>query len=196
MEYEEDFTTMACFCFLKKNVDEFLIGPDKRAQLYHSALAIQANVVAMILCVFYAIYTNEGNRYNPMFAHNFPLFYVKIACVMALHFVIYPEVSKGLNIMKLANQHPDMFVENGSNVSYILGFIQVLTAMVTEGVNLYMLAFQHTIQHCIIHFVAFEVIIELSNMYYESLMNNILKEVVEHPPKLAPDRWGENKKVT
>jgi hypothetical protein len=194
MEFEEDFTTMACFCFLKKNVEEFMIGPEKRAQMFHSALAIQANVIAMILCVFYAILTNEADRYNPMFASNFPLFYVKIACVMALHFVIYPEVSKGLNIVKLANQHPDMFVDNGDVISVILGYIQVLTAVVTEGVNLYMLTFQHTIQHCIIHFVAFEVIIELSNMYYESLMNNLLKEVVEHPPTLAPEKWGEGKK--
>lgn len=57
----------------------------------------------MLALVQYEIYLNESGRFDPMYAQNFPLFYVKIACVMALHFVIYPEVSKGMNIMKLAN---------------------------------------------------------------------------------------------
>lgn len=103
MEFEEDITTLAAFCFLKENIDKFIIVPEKRAQMFHSALAIQANIFAMLFIVFYAIQTNEANRYSVMFAPNFPLFYVKIACVLALHLVIYPEVSKGLNIMKLAN---------------------------------------------------------------------------------------------
>ena len=37
--------------------------------------------------------------------------------------------------------------------------------------------------NCIIHFVALEVIIDISNMYYESLKSNFLKEILHHPPK-------------
>merc|ERR1719329_1538137 len=64
---------------------------------------------------------------------------------MALHFVIYPEVSRGMNIMKLANQHPTIFVKEGDKVSYILGFIQVSLAIMAEILNIFMLTFQHTI---------------------------------------------------
>ena len=46
-----------------------------------------------------------------------------------------------------------------------------------------MLAYQHTVQHCIIHFVALEVIMEISNMYFESLKGNKLKEIMHHAPK-------------
>jgi len=46
-----------------------------------------------------------------------------------------------------------------------------------------MLTYQHTVAHCIIHFVALEVIMDVSNMYFESLMSNKLKEVMHHPPK-------------
>jgi len=63
-----------------------------------------------------------------------------------------------------------------------------------EVLNLYMLTFQHTIEHCIMHFVAFEVIVELGNIYFESLMNNKLTSIVHHPPRLNQDQVGKNKK--
>ena len=65
----------------------------------------------------------------------------------------------------------------------MLGLIQVLTALLCEFVNIYMLTYQHTVQHCIIHFVALEVIMEISNMYFESLKGNKLKEIMHHAPK-------------
>jgi len=34
------------------------------------------------------------------------------------------------------------------------------------------------------HFVALEIIMEVSNLYFESLMNNKLKVIMHHPPKL------------
>lgn len=66
-------------------------------------------------------------------------------------------------------------------------------ALVCEALNLFMLTFQSTIAHCIIHFVAFKVIVDLSNMYYESLMNNQLKSIVTHPPTFTPEMTGPNK---
>lgn len=44
-----------------------------------------------------------------------------------------------------------------------------------------MLAYQHTISHCIIHFVALEVITEISMIYFESQVGcNKLVEVMHH----------------
>jgi hypothetical protein len=48
-----------------------------------------------------------------------------------------------------------------------------------------MLTYQHTVQHCIVHFVALEVVMEISNMYFESLKGNLLKEVLHHPPDMV-----------
>lgn len=194
LDFEHDFTTMTVFSFLKENQDKFWLTPAKRAQMFHQALAIQANTLAMLVIVYYAIMTNEADRFWPNYATNFPTFYVKIACVLALHFVLYPEVSKGLNIMKLANQHPQLFVEGGDKISYVLGLIQVSLALICEVLNLFMLTFQSTIAHCIIHFVAFKVIVDLSNMYYNSLMSNRLKSIVHHPPIFSAEMTGPNKK--
>ena len=48
---------------------------------------------------------------------------------------------------------------------------------------MYILTYQHTVSHCIIHFVALEVVMDISNMYYESLKSNLLKGILHHPPK-------------
>jgi hypothetical protein len=66
----------------------------------------------------------------------------------------------------------------------MLGLIQASTALLAEGINLFMLSYQHTVSHCIIHFVALEVIMELSNLYYESLLGNKLKPVLHKAPKV------------
>lgn len=151
----------------------------------------------MLVIICYAIITNEQNRYDPSFAHNFPTFLVKIACVMALHFVLYPEVAKGLNIMKLANQHHTLFVDFGASVAYLLGLTQVSLATICEFINLFMLTYQHTIAHCIIHFVAFKIVVDLSNIYFESLMNTKLKVIVEHQyqPEMDDEYREKNKKT-
>ena len=37
------------------------------------------------------------------FTPDFKVFFVKLPCAYALHFALYPEVAKGLNMMKFAN---------------------------------------------------------------------------------------------
>ena len=103
MEYDEDFTTMTVFCFLKKNVDKYQIVPEKRAKLFWSCLVVQFNVCAMLFAIYYGIATNEGNRFTVKLANNFGVFFIKYPCVFALHLKLYPEIAKGMNIMKLAN---------------------------------------------------------------------------------------------
>ena len=58
-------------------------------------------------------------------------------------------------------------------------------ALTAEAINLHMLSLQHTIQHAIMHFVALHVVMEVSNLYFESLMNNKLKVIMHHPTKVV-----------
>lgn len=69
----------------------------------------------------YAIKTNEGNAYTPIIAETFCVWFVKFPCTLALHFVLCPEVTNGMNIMKFANNNPDQFVGNGAEISFVLG---------------------------------------------------------------------------
>jgi hypothetical protein len=119
------------------------------------------------------------------FPHSFSVFYVKFPCAIALHFCLYPEVAKGMELMKFTNNHAELFVPGGSEISYFIALIQVSTALLAEGINITLLTGQHTVDHSIIHFVALEVIMEVSSLYYESLLHNKLTKIVHHPPKIT-----------
>ena len=115
---------------------------------------------------------------------SFLVFYVKLPCAIALHFCLYPEVAKGMNLMKFANNQCDQFVEYGSEVSFGVGFIQVFTALLAEYINIKLLISQTKVELCIIHFVALEVIMEIAALYFKSLMNFKLKAILhENRPK-------------
>ena len=51
-----------------------------------------------------------------------------------------------------------------------------MIAILAEFVNLYLLTYQHTVEHCIIHFVALEVIVEIPHILIGSLVNDRLKQ--------------------
>ena len=132
----------------------------------------------MLGCMLWELISLPASKHT--FPPNFTVFWVKLPCSVALHFVLYPEVAKGMNMMKFANNQCHLFVPNGAVISYFLGFIQASTALLTEGINVYLLTYQHSVEHCIIHFVALEVIMEVSNLYYEALLGNKLKSVLHH----------------
>lgn len=54
--------------------------------------------------MFISIVSNENGRYTNEFSHSFAVFYLKFPCAIALHLMLYPEVAKGLNIMKFCNK--------------------------------------------------------------------------------------------
>lgn len=67
----------------------------------------------------------------------------------------------------------------------MLGFVQALCSIWCEVINIYLLTYQHNVEHCIIHFVALEIIVEIGKMYLESLQKNPLKALLHHPPKIT-----------
>lgn len=148
--------------------------------MLYSTLLVAIVVCSMLFCMLYELLQEEAAT----FPGSFSVFYVKLPCAIALHLCLYPEVAKGMELMKLANMYSGYFVDYGSEISFIVGFIQVFTALLTEYINIKLLTAQHTVEHCIIHFVALEVIMEVSSLYYESLMHNKLKKIVHHTPEI------------
>lgn len=86
--------------------------------------------------------------------------------------------------MKFANNQADLFVENGSEISYFLGLLQVINGMLCQYCNIEELSHQNNIQYCIVYFVALHVIMDIKNLYFESLKTNKLKEVMHNAPKI------------
>lgn len=87
--------------------------------------------------------------------------------------------------MKYSNNNPELFVEGGSEASYIVGSIQALTAGLVETLNIYLLTYQHSVAHAIIHFVSVEIIAEVSKLYFEGMKtSHKLTEVLHSHPKI------------
>lgn len=162
-----------------------MIHPERRAYLLNQAIIVEGIVLTMLSCMVYGLYTNEAGA-DYQFSHTFTVFFIKLPCSIALHLLLYPEVCIGMNVMKFANQNPNLFVKNGSEIAFLLGFLQVVMALFCESINVFLLTYQHTVDHCIIHFVALEVIMDVPNMYFEAMMDNKLKEFVHHQPR--PER--------
>ena len=55
----------------------------------------------MLICMVIAIIF--GDDYERAFAHDKTVLLVKFPCAIALHLYLYPEVQKGMTIMKFAN---------------------------------------------------------------------------------------------
>lgn len=181
---ERDYYSMVMFCNLKSSVDEYLISQPKLSQMQWSGYTVNFVIFGMLVMIIWAIAIDEGGDYTACINTEFPLFFVKWPCAVALHFAMYPQVLKGMKIMKFANNQPDLFIEGGSQRSFVIGFIQVFAAVTCEAINIMMLAFQHAVSDCIIFFVALKVIMLIGAMYMESLMDNPLQKVLEKPIRI------------
>jgi len=100
---KEDFTTLTVLCFMTENVEKHMIVEQKRSQLLWSAVTAQIFVSLMLVCMAYAIFVNENSEYPISQPHNFFLMLIKAPTILALHFLLSPEVENGMRIMKFAN---------------------------------------------------------------------------------------------
>ena len=75
--------------------------------------------------------------------------------------------------MKFVINHSEYFTDK--NVVFCIALSSFWINILAEVINLYMLAYQHNVEHCIIHFVALEVIVEIPHILMGSLTNDKLK---------------------
>jgi len=57
--------------------------------------------------------------------------------------------------------------------------------MSAEVINIFILSKQTTVEFCIIYFVSLKVIMEVSNLYFHSLMDLKFKGIIKQPPKVV-----------
>lgn len=76
----------------------------------------------MLICMLYSfIYLDEGGHEEEK--SSLAVLIVKLPCAIALHLSLYPEVRKGMVIMKFANNQPEQFMDSGSEISFVIGFL-------------------------------------------------------------------------
>lgn len=104
----------------------------------------------------------------------YSLLLVKFVSSCALHMMLYPFVGRSMMLMKYVLNHPEYFTH--PNIAFCVPFIDLNLNIAAEFLNLFMLLYQHTVEHAIIHFVALEIIVEIPHIYMHSLLDDQLKE--------------------
>jgi hypothetical protein len=101
---------------------------------------------------------------------SFGLFMVKFVSAIALHCTHFPEYRNGLQLMKFANNHVDLFVDHGAKFSFMVGSFQALTGFMAEFLSIFILKTQVSVTYAIIFFVALKVIGEIGKIYFEGII--------------------------
>jgi hypothetical protein len=80
-----------------------MLNDQYRSRLVSQVIVVQLLVLFMLTAQYYAWAVVENGEYHDVPDHDVMLTLVKIPCIVALHFVLTPEVDNALKIMKFAN---------------------------------------------------------------------------------------------
>lgn len=119
--------------------------------------------------MLFAIF-NSHQDYGLYVNYYYSLLMVKFISSCALHMMLYPFVGRSMMLMKHAVNHPSLFTN--PTIAFMVPFIDLNINIVAEFLNLFMLLYQHTVEHAIIHFVALEIIVEIPHIYMHSLLDD------------------------
>ena len=184
MHFEQDFYSFTMLCYLKDNVQRYRLTEQKLSTQFYFLGIIFFVTNTMLGGMLSLLLDPDAHEFDITPAKTFTLQSVRFVCAVALHVMLYPEVKKGMQIMKYSNNHEHLFRE--SYMPFLIGFMQYSTAVLATLVNMYLLAYQKKIEKCIIYFVALEVVVELPRIYFESMHGDEkLFEVFNHKVKVT-----------
>ena len=103
----------------------------------------------------------------------------RFMCAIFLHVVLTDEIKQGFAMMKFSNNHWWLF--DSWSFAYLTGFVQMLTVILTEVVNIAILNTNHSTLDIIMNFMALVVLVEFDNMLFQygsgdTLIAEALKE--------------------
>lgn len=82
-------------------------------------------------------------------------------------------------MMHFLNTHPDDF--SNSFYPFAISLMQAFGGLFAEALNLFMVATRSDVKDCITFFIAFRVLSNIDDIYFESLTDFILRDAVKEP---------------
>jgi len=163
---------LAILCFLKSAVKRNQITKSKQGDYLIAYFFVAMIQLGFIVCMFVAI-VNSHENYKIHATEFYTLVLAKFFACCALHLMLYPEVARSMMYMKYVSNHTDNFTH--PNVAFLVATSAQSINVLAEAINLYMLLYQHSVEHTIIHFVALEIIVEIPHFYANALISDQLK---------------------
>jgi len=92
---------------LRENEEHFAMNPSKRSQALYSTVIVAVTILSMLICMLIEMIEKRGSAGAEHFSPSFIVFFVKFPCAISLQLKLYPEVAKGMNVMKFANNEKE-----------------------------------------------------------------------------------------
>ena len=128
----------------------------------------------MIVTMGISVFVTGGDTYEIYPNQQFAVVLAKFICSSALHLMLFPFVERSMNHMKYINNHPKNFTN--PDIAFLIALSSFIVNILAELINIYLLTYQHNVEHCIIHFVALEVIVEIPHILVGSMSADKLKQ--------------------
>lgn len=171
----ESVIELTILSFLKTAVKKNTIDKEKQSEYLIYYFLVALIQFGFIMTMSFAIKNNHVD-YKLYIASDLSLLLIKFVASVALHFMLYPEVGRTMVLLKYTNNHPEYFTH--PRIVFMVAATAHNLNFAAEILNLFMLLYQHTVMHCIIHFVAFEIIVEIPHIYMGSLLDDKLKDQI------------------
>ena len=166
----QDYMELTILLFYKQAVKENKITENIQSEYLTNYSLMALIQFGMIGCIMVALLDEQYDLHPNT---EFSIVLAKFICSCALHLFLSPHVERSMTFMKFVINHSEYFTDK--NVVFCIALSSFWINILAEVINLYMLAYQHNVEHCIIHFVALEVIVEIPHILMGSLTNDKLK---------------------
>ena len=118
---------------------------------------------------------DAGEHYT--YPSNIWVVLARFICAIMLHLSVSDEMQQGLDLMKFAANMHWMF--DRPAVAWLMGFLQLLTVILTELANMVVLTSNETVIDVVMNFLAFIVILDFDNLIYKTQTATLAGQMVD-----------------
>ena len=146
----------------------------RQSRFFYSCLwvfMLQATLMYLVLWELTIVPYQEGHLVFKVYSYE--TFLAQFVAATLLHMELIREVQQGVNMIKYLAYNTEKF--NKPAIPLIIACMQMLGGLFAEVCNLLVLTQRHDPIHCLEHFVAFEILTSVDNIYFAALPNFPMK---------------------
>jgi len=154
------------------------LNPDQRARHFYAALWCFLFQIVILSLVFYetVIFPTDYE----LKVYSLTVYVAQFMAGLLVHLDLVMHVKEAITKIKYINNNPEEFISIG--VPLLTCGFQLVASLYNEFINMLMLTTRTSVEYCITHFIAFEVIAAIGNIYVENLQDFPLKHETHHTP--------------
>lgn len=163
VQFDADVYSLSALCFWREHVETFRVSKQVLAQRVYMMIFIFLIQFAMIFCMTVNLF-RDNSEFKWGADDYWYVFFARFTCAVALHIKITPIARKGIKLFNFCNNQAEYFTNE--SIPAACGLLQVVTSFAAELLNVTMLLGRHTVEKCIIDFVALVIVVDITQLYF------------------------------